>query len=419
MIEEAPTELQPLDDEPGEWWRLAAFIAGVVAVLGLAWAGGGWALAFVIVGLMTVIAGHELGHYTVARASGMAVSDYFVGFGPVVWSTRRKGIRYGVRLIPVGGYVKVPGMTWTDKVDEAIEHRTYRVASTPRKVLFAAAGPLANLVMAFVVTWAALVLVGVPSSSHIGVAGLAKWNVASPASRAGIAVGSRIVAVDGRTITSVETLSSAITASHGRPLTLTLSENGTTHVVHLRAVRGSTRFTHGVPVGTSNQWFIGVELKYQDARIGAVAGVGQTASDLWGVTTASTAGLYHVFSPAGLVSLVSQIGGKASNSRPESVVGVARTAVQISGAGLGIELLLLANVNIFVGLFNLLPILPLDGGYVAISLYERLRSRRGARHHANLALMTPVIYAFLAVLAVVFLSTLILDLVHPLGNPLG
>ena len=91
--------------------------------------------------------------------------------------------------------------------------------------------------------------------------------------------------------------------------------------------------------------------------------------------------------------------------------------MQSTSAGPGVLLDILVTVNIFVGLLNMLPMLPLDGGYVAVATYERLRSRRGKRYHANLNLMTPVIYAFMMVLLVLFASTMYLDIVHPIANP--
>jgi membrane-associated protease RseP (regulator of RpoE activity) len=98
-------------------------------------------------------------------------------------------------------------------------------------------------------------------------------------------------------------------------------------------------------------------------------------------------------------------------------VGVSRIAVEAANAGPGQLILILVAVNIFVGLLNMLPLLPLDGGYVAIATYERLRSRRGVRYHADINKMAPVIYAFMAVLLVLFASTLYLDIAHPIANP--
>ena len=98
-------------------------------------------------------------------------------------------------------------------------------------------------------------------------------------------------------------------------------------------------------------------------------------------------------------------------------MGVVRIAVQSTQTGPGDLLLILMAVNIFVGVLNMLPMLPLDGGYVAIATYERLRSKRGLRYHADVNKMAPFIYAFMGVLLVLFASTLFLDIAHPIANP--
>jgi membrane-associated protease RseP (regulator of RpoE activity) len=108
---------------------------------------------------------------------------------------------------------------------------------------------------------------------------------------------------------------------------------------------------------------------------------------------------------------------KNQDSRPDSIIGVGRIAVQAADAGAGQFIFILVVLNLFIGLLNMLPMLPLDGGYVAIATYERLRSRRGRRYEADINKMAPVIYAFVAALLVLFACTLYLDIAHPIPNP--
>ena len=105
---------------------LVTFLAGVAAIVVLLTWLAGWALPVVIFAIIVMIMGHEFGHFITAKRSGMKVTDFFVGFGPVVWSTTRGETRYGVRALLLGGYVKVPGMTWTDEIDPADAKRTLR-----------------------------------------------------------------------------------------------------------------------------------------------------------------------------------------------------------------------------------------------------------------------------------------------------
>ena len=110
---------------------------------------------------------------------------------------------------------------------------------------------------------------------------------------------------------------------------------------------------------------------------------------------------------------------KNQDNRPVSIVGVTRIAVQAAQAGPGPLFAILIEVNIFVGVLNMLPILPVDGGYVAVATYERLRSKRGQHYHADINRLAPVIYAFMSVLLVLFACTLYLDIAHPIANPFG
>src|ERR1035437_7600813 len=110
-------------------------LAGTAAVVGLFTWLWGWALPLVIFLVIVMVMGHEFGHFIVAKKSGMQVTDFFVGFGPVIWSTTRGETRYGVRALLLGGYVKVPGMSWDAKVEPELEKRTYRSATYPRQVL--------------------------------------------------------------------------------------------------------------------------------------------------------------------------------------------------------------------------------------------------------------------------------------------
>ena len=115
-----------------------------------------------IFAIIFIVMAHEFGHFITAKRAGMKVTDFFVGFGPVIWSTTIGETRYGVRAILAGGYVKVPGMTWTEEIPEDEEARTYRSASYPKKVLFASAGSLMHVVMALLLAWAAITFVGLP-----------------------------------------------------------------------------------------------------------------------------------------------------------------------------------------------------------------------------------------------------------------
>ncbi len=408
--------------------RSLAVLIGSIVILAaaLTWAGG-WALPVVIGAILVMVMGHEFGHYITAKRAGLQVTDFFVGFGPVVWSTTRGETRYGVRALWLGGYVKVPGMTWTDQVDPSLEARTYRQASFPKKVLFASAGSLMHGVMALLLAWASLTLVGVPSSSHIGVAAFTPWqgHALNAAQLAGIKVGDRIVSIDGTPITNATTLVSLVHDHTGTPIVVVVERDGRTLTLHATPVDGRTLRVNGqkLTTGSAPEGYLGIELVAQSVRSSPLAAIPQSFSNVGHMFTTSIAAIGHVFSPAQFSSLFHQVASpSAANNprtqltRPQSIVGVVRIAVQSSRAGVGVLLEILMAVNVFVGVFNMLPMLPLDGGYVAVATYERLRSRKRS-YHANVNKLLPVVYAFVTVLLVLFATTLYLDIAHPIVDP--
>ena len=406
--------------------RLGVFLGVLGGLVVLLTYLGGWALPVVLLGIVSVVAGHEFGHFIVAKRAGMKVTDYFVGFGPVVWSATIGETRYGLRAFLIGGYVKVIGMTWEDKVDEADEARTYRSKPTWKKVLFASGGPLMNGVMAIVLAWVVLAGVGWPTANNVAIAQAATWNGAkSPAAAAGLAAGDHVVSVDGKTVRSVQQIGNIIESRDGKAVTLVVSDNGVTKSFSVKPVDARSITVKGVALATGKKpdWIIGVDLYNPSSRENVLVGLGRAVNEIGGTTVASVAGIAHVFSPHEFISLFRQIfmpghvSGATKASRPESVIGVVRLAVQSSSDGAGVLLVILASVNVFVGLFNLLPILPLDGGYVSLAVYERIRSRRGKVHHSDIRKLTPVIAAFVSILIVLFASTLYLDIVSPLANP--
>ena len=407
---------------------LVGLLASVVVVVALLTVWAGWALPVVIGAILVMVMGHEFGHFIVAKRAGMKVTDFFVGFGPVVWSITRGETRYGVRALWLGGYVKVPGMTWSDPIEPELEARTYRAASYPRKVLFASAGSLMHVVMALALAWASLALVGLPSSSHIGVASFTHWDgyKNNAAQVAGFHVGDRIVSVDGHQITSANTLVNLVHHSVGHRLTIVVERDGKDLTLHATPVDGRTLKVNGVPyvTGSTPQGYLGIALVAQVVKSSWFAAVPRSFTLVGSMLASSVHAIVHVFSPGEFSSLFHQVATptaavspSAQLNRPQSIVGVVRIAVQSTQAGTGVMLAILMMVNIFVGVFNMMPMLPLDGGYVAVATYERLRSRRGRRYHADINRLVPVVYAFMTVLLVLFACTLYLDIVHPIANP--
>ena len=205
-----------------------ALLAGIVVVVALLTWIGGWALPLVIFLIITMVMGHEFGHFITAKRAGLLVTDFFVGFGPVVWSTQRGETRYGVRALLLGGYVKVPGMTWGIPVDPAIEIAptakppTRRRSSSPRPVRSctgswrcSSPGPPS------------------PLSAHrrratSGCSRFLPWqgHQENAAQLAGLKVGDQIVAIDGTKITNPTQLANLVHQSTGKRFTLLVDRDG-------------------------------------------------------------------------------------------------------------------------------------------------------------------------------------------------
>jgi membrane-associated protease RseP (regulator of RpoE activity) len=403
---------------------LITLLVGTVGFVALLTWWVGWALPLVIFAIIFIVMAHEFGHFITAKRAGMKVTDFFVGFGPVIWSTTIGETRYGVRAILAGGYVKVPGMTWTEEIPADEERRTYRSASYPRKVLFASAGSLMHVLMALILAWAAITFVGLPSTSHVGVGDFTKWqgHTENVAQRAGLKIGDQIVAIDGTAITSDNQLINVVSHDAGKNLTILIQRAGHDLTVHATPVNGTTIDVDGKPL--ANHGYLGVGIENFGARGTWYAAIPGSVTEVGSLIGAGALAIVHVFSPGEFDSLFHQVASPAAavnphneQTRPDSIVGVVRLAVQSTQNGAGQLLIILAAVNIFVGMLNMIPMLPLDGGYVGIATYERLRSKRGRRYEADINKMVPFVYAFMGVLLVLFACTLFLDIAHPIANP--
>jgi membrane-associated protease RseP (regulator of RpoE activity) len=405
--------------------RLAVGTAAVVAIFLLAHLG---ALLFVLVAILVMVMLHELGHFATAKWSGMKVTEFFVGFGPRLWSIRRGETEYGIKAIPAGGYTKIPGMTNLEEIADEDEPRTYRQQPFYKRIIVASAGSFTHFLLAFLLAYGALLYFGNPSPA-VKINSFVSWpgHAKNAAQEAGLRVGDVVEAVNGKRLTASNQLDQVVYRSPGKPLRLTVERDGRTMeltVVPARGhLQGNNETIGGGPGKTVG--LVGISQGPVYVSEGPVRGVGTAGANLGRYTWATLTNLGHVFSPSGLGSLFSDVTNSQqaeraakSDNRIESLVGAVNTATQAEQAGILYLIEVLIALNVVIGIVNMLPMLPLDGGHVAIAVYERIRTRRGRPYYqADAAKLLPVAYAFMAILAVIVLSAVYLDIAHPITNP--
>jgi membrane-associated protease RseP (regulator of RpoE activity) len=387
----------------------------------------GWgALLLFIVILIAIVMLHELGHFATAKWAGMKVTEYFVGFGPRLWSIRRGETEYGVKAIPAGGYVRITGFTATEEVAEEDEARAYRQQPFHQRIIVASAGSVMHLLIAFVLALIVVFAFGQPTN-NVKVTSVEHWaGKATPAVLAGLKAGDVIVSIDGKTFNNPNAATDIIKRSTGKQLALGVERDG--RLIQLEATPRSGK---GIVVDGSklaDHGYLGFSPATAMSSVNAVQAPGAAVSTIWSVTDQEAHGIGQIFSPSGLSSLWHQLtnsnyANKVANNpatapRPESIIGIAHIGAQAEQSNVESVLLLLIAINIVFGILNMLPMIPLDGGHVAIAAYEWIRTKKGqAYYRADITKLFPVAAVFIGILAFVSLSAMYLDITHPINFP--
>jgi membrane-associated protease RseP (regulator of RpoE activity) len=421
---QTPTMEKPVTTDPdvqGAERRKLAMLAGIlVSGIVLSITTDTFPVVAFCLAMVAVVMLHEAAHFVAAKLSGMKATEFFFGFGPRLWSIRKGETEYGIKAIPLGGYVKIIGMSNLEReIDPADESRTYRQASYPKRMAVALAGVTTHFVLAFVLLVVLLTSIGVPNYDNpsLTIGNLSRLDTgASPALDAGFQVGDRIVAVNGSPVARWDDVPPYIRPSANRPVSFTVERDG--RQVQLTAVPTQ------LEADGETRGFIGIGPKPTVERMGPVTASREALGDMWMLTTGSVKALGSFFAPGSLRDYANQLTNATNNTPAEaddqrfvSVVGVARIAGQAAESGAFNVVYLLVLLNIFIGVFNLVPLLPLDGGHVAIATYERIRSRAGKRYVADVGKMIPVAAAVIAVLVLIGVTSIYLDIVKPMANP--
>ncbi len=440
---------------------------------------------FMVIGVALSIALHEVGHLVPAKRFGVRVTQYMVGFGPTVWSRRRGETEYGVKAVPLGGYIRMIGMfpprkgdpegtlrasstgRFSQLMDEARaasleevrpgdEDRVFYRLSVPKKVVVMLGGPTMNLLIGVVLLTLLVTAHGVQTiQPGAEVASVAQCVVPSteysatttcdgrpetPALAAGIEAGDHLVSIAGQPIEDIRDVGRLIRPETDRAVPVVVERDGT------RLTLSVTPITNTVPVldadgnpvtgadgsvQTTEAGFLGVTSRqptaFETQPVTAVPGI------VWTYTSETAQALVHIPERMSGVWTAAFGGGERSIDSPMSVVGVGRVAGDVGsgrydaifgdtvGDKLWTLLTLLAGLNIMLFVFNLVPLLPLDGGHVAGALWEGTKRQwaklRGSPDpgYVDVAKALPIAYSVAVVLIGMSALLIYADLVNPVN----
>ena len=388
----------------------------------------------IVFAILVVIMIHEAGHFLAAKLFDFKATKFFLGFGPTLWSFRRGETEYGVKAIPAGGFVKIVGMNPYEEVPPEDRSRSYPNKPKWQRAIVLLAGPATHWVVAFLVLVVTLMTIGIqtdePTNQVNAISVRTEGSTErTAAAEAGIRPDDTIVAIDGRPTPEWEQISSFIRAHPGEGATLTIERDGEelTLDVHF----GTAIFNEAGDVvayagpgddvrepGPDEELagFLGVEpAVYYDKKgfFGAIAEAGTLVGE-W--TVASFEGIGRIFATVFNGDLLREVMSSGERQiTPDSavgIVGLVQLAGDIFALGRLFDLMsLIAQFTIFVGLMNLLPLPPLDGGHLAVVGYEAVTKRR-----VDVRRLIPIAAAVIAFFLVLFVAVLYLDLFRPLAT---
>ena len=372
-------------------------------------------LAFVVALLLSVMV-HEFGHYITARKFNMKVTEFFLGFGKRLWSYRRGETEYGIKAIPAGGYCKISGMTPDEVMVPGEESRAFYIARSSKKLIVLGAGSFLHFVLGIVLLFTLLAGVGVNALTSV----VKEVVPESSAVAAGFQVGDEIESINNEEISDWARGVEIIRSSNGSQLTFTILRDG--QELELQA---TPRLTD---VGGEQRYVLGIINEVGTKRFGLLRSAKESLSITGSMAIESLKSLALL--PAKIPELWGQtFGGKERDADGlVGVVGVARVSGETLASGdqnwtqrIGTFLLIIANLNIFVGIFNLLPILPLDGGHMAVAIADEIRAffarLRGRPRPApiNVQVLTPITAVVVVILIGLTLLLLVADIINPIS----
>jgi membrane-associated protease RseP (regulator of RpoE activity) len=404
------------------------------------------------VGILVSVCLHEAGHLLTAKQFGMKATHYFAGFGPTLWSFKRGETEYGVKAIPAGGFVKIVGMTPLEELDPADQDRAFWRFPLWQRTIVLVAGSATHFLLAIVIFYFAAITTGLPNPAaqtfeattakpvigQVTACVVQKYDIVKndlrgcrasdpvgPAKIAGLRHGDRIVSIGGTPVTTYGDVVDTVRASPAGPVDVVYVRDGVRRTATVDLISTQRPKVDDPQGKLSTVSAMGVQVRYPRFILhsSAIGGLG-AATGYTGFNITQTFKALGSF-PSKIPNLIDAIGGQKRDSNgPISVVGASRVGGEAAQQNLPIVFLtLLGGLNVFIGIFNLFPLLPLDGGHVAIAWYERVRSwlaaRRGRKDPGRVDYnkLLPVTYVVVLLFGGLTLLTLTADIVNPITLP--
>ncbi len=387
--------------------------------------------------ILISVALHECGHMWVARATGMKVRRYFVGFGPTLWSTWRGETEYGLKAVPLGGFCDIAGMTSVEDLGPDEHERAMFKQSTWKRAAVLFAGPGMNFVICLVLLYGIAVIWGLPNlhpptkaivgetgcvAAEVSPGKLDKCNGPGPAALAGIRAGDVVVKVGDTPVSNFDDMAAAVRKLHGTiPVVVDRDGTAITTYVDVTPTQRYISNGQGGQAQAATVGAIGVGAAHAGPThynvLSAVPATFVFAADLTGEVGKSLMAI-----PTKVGALVHAIGGGQRDPQtPISVVGASIIGGDTVDHGLWVAFwFFLAQLNLILGAINLLPLLPFDGGHIAVAVFEKIRnmirSARGkvAAAPVNYLKLMPATYVVLVLVVGYMLLTVTADLVNPI-----
>ena len=385
-----------------------------------------------IAALLVVIMIHEAGHFIAAKLLGFKATKFFVGFGPTVWSFRKGETEYGLKLIPAGGFVKIVGMNPYEDVAPEDEPRSYPNRPRWQRAIMIAAGPATHWPLAFVILAITAMTIGFPTGEPTNTISIVETRIegdTTPAAEAGLLPGDRIVSVNGVEVDTWQETRREIRTNPGQPTTFVFVRDGAEREVTVTL--GTAKFDEDgrvteyappgetVTAGPDDEvtGFLGIQPAERFETMGfgdAVVDAGSRTARLTGFLVSQLGTPFTTVFNGDLWAALQGEGPRQPEEAPVGIVGAGRIAGETVQKGRYADFIgLMVGLTIFVGLINLLPLPPLDGGHLAVIGYEVVTRRR-----VDIRKLIPIAAAVISFFVLLFFAVLYLDLARPLEVPL-